>query len=313
MVISIGRDIPLLGTLAFGIIDRGTNLLQVRPTSVCNLSCSFCSVDSGPKSTWHKTTFEVDRAYLVEETEKIVKFKDCSVEINIDSVGEPFCYPELEALVKDLRKIANVQKISIQTNGTMWKDLDIDCINVSLHAIEPKLARNLMGTVAYDVERVKKFIQKYRNIGKEVRVCPVYIPGVNDAEIPKIIEFAKEFGCSVGIQKYEIYSHSRRIPKVKAQNWWQFSKKLREWEKQYNITLVLTARDVGIVKAKRVPEVFRKGEKVRVLVKLPGWYKTQMIGMSRNRCISIENCTKKPGDLVPVTILETKNNLYLAE
>ena len=42
--LKIEDDIPLIGHIAFGIIDRGTNLLQIRATSFCALSCIFCSV-----------------------------------------------------------------------------------------------------------------------------------------------------------------------------------------------------------------------------------------------------------------------------
>ncbi|MFP3179020.1 MAG: radical SAM protein, partial [Thermocladium sp.] len=39
----IDERYPLVGSLAFGIIDRGTNVIEVRPTSICSLSCIFCS------------------------------------------------------------------------------------------------------------------------------------------------------------------------------------------------------------------------------------------------------------------------------
>ena len=42
--------IPLIGCIAFGLIDRGTNLIQIRPFTGCPLSCIFCSVDAGPRS-----------------------------------------------------------------------------------------------------------------------------------------------------------------------------------------------------------------------------------------------------------------------
>ena len=37
--------IPLMGTNYFGIIDRGTNLIEIKPITSCNLGCIFCSVD----------------------------------------------------------------------------------------------------------------------------------------------------------------------------------------------------------------------------------------------------------------------------
>ena len=313
MLIKVDRGIPLMGTIAFGIIDRGTNLLQVRATSVCNLNCSFCSVDGGPLSKLHKVSYEVDCDYLLEEIAKVVHMKGKNVEINIDSVGEPFCYTELEKLVDGVRKIEGVERVTIQTNGTIWKDVDVDLVNVSLHAMDQKLALELAGAKCYDIEKVKEFAKKCLDKNVEIRLCPVWIPGVNDEEIPKIIEYAKSVGCSLGIQKYEVYKHSRKFKKVKPLNWWKFYRKIEMWEKAFNISLKVKAKDLGIEKAPRVPEVFAKGEKVQLTVKCEGWSNGQMIGVGRNRCVSINDCNKKEGDLVNVTILETKNNIYLAE
>jgi uncharacterized Fe-S cluster-containing radical SAM superfamily enzyme len=63
--------IPLMGSLYFGIIDRGTSLLQVRPSCGCNLNCPFCSVDAGPESTTRATSYEVEREYLLEGVKRL--------------------------------------------------------------------------------------------------------------------------------------------------------------------------------------------------------------------------------------------------
>ncbi|MDD5735917.1 MAG: radical SAM protein, partial [Methanothrix soehngenii] len=57
-------DIPLVGCLYFGVVDRGSNLLQIRPSCGCNLSCPFCSVDAGPSSRSRVTDYQVDLDYL---------------------------------------------------------------------------------------------------------------------------------------------------------------------------------------------------------------------------------------------------------
>ena len=40
-------DIPLIGSSYFGIIDRNTNIIELRPITGCNLNCIYCSVDEG--------------------------------------------------------------------------------------------------------------------------------------------------------------------------------------------------------------------------------------------------------------------------
>jgi len=52
--------IPLIGSIYFGVIDRGTNLLQIRPITGCPLNCPFCSVDEGPISKTKLRDYIVD-------------------------------------------------------------------------------------------------------------------------------------------------------------------------------------------------------------------------------------------------------------
>src|SRR4030042_4654696 len=37
--------IPLVGTGVFGLIDRNTNCIELKPLTACNLDCVFCSVE----------------------------------------------------------------------------------------------------------------------------------------------------------------------------------------------------------------------------------------------------------------------------
>ena len=66
MLVKIDQSsgIPLLGVLPFGIIDRGTNLLQIRPTSICNLKCPFCSTSANDLNI-HPNNYIVNSDYLV--------------------------------------------------------------------------------------------------------------------------------------------------------------------------------------------------------------------------------------------------------
>jgi uncharacterized protein len=313
MIIQVDRDTPLIGCIAFGIIDRGTNLLQIRATTVCNINCTFCSVDGGNKSTWHKDFFVVDLDYLIEETKKVVDFKGVDIEINIDSVGEPFCYPKLEELAQKLRAIERVTKISIQTNGTIDKEIDVDVLNLSLHAMDPVLAKSLADSPCYNIEMLKSLAQKYKKNGITVRLCPVWLPGINDEELPKIIQFAKDNEYELGIQKYEGYNYSRKIKGIKPLNWFKFYRQIGIWEKEFDISLKLKAKDLNIVRTKRLPEMFKKGEKVQLEVVHKGWTKGQMIAKGRGRAVSVVDCERNKGDKINVTILEANNNIYVAK
>jgi uncharacterized Fe-S cluster-containing radical SAM superfamily enzyme len=322
--ITEASQIPLIGSLYFGIIDRGTNLLQVRPSCGCNLNCPFCSVDAGPYSKTRATSYEVEMEYLLSAVQEIAPFKGAGVECHIDSPGEPLMYHRLPELVAALKEIEAVSTVSLQTNGTLLDEAKIaaletaglDRINLSLHALDPDLAKQLAGVDWFDIDQLTGAAKAVAKSTIDLLIAPVYIPGINDAEIPKLIRFAQESGAGkrfppLGIQKFEHYRYGRSPKGVKAQSWWQFyNRSLRPWEKEFGLKLELNpARDFGTVRRPFVPLAFDKGEKVTVEIRAPGWIHGEMLGVARNRVVSVYNCEKQAGN-VRVKIVSTKHNIY---
>lgn len=317
--------IPILGAIPFGIIDRGTNLLQVRPTSICNLNCTFCSTDSGVFSKIHTTDYIVDVNYLVDWTSDVVEYKiksSCEkVEINLDSVGEIVTYPKLAELVKGLKEIKGVYFISMQTNGCLLTHKLVDeleiaglgRINLSIHTLDKEKAKTLAGVPSYDLDKIIDIANYISKSKIQLFITPVWIPKVNDDDIIELIKFTKSINARLGLQKYETYRYSRKIKSAKEINYWKFYKQLSEWEKKFDVKLKLTAQDMGISKCKRIPEDFKVGDKLQVKIVCPGWVAGQMIGEAKNRCISINNCHANIGSLIRVKIVETKNSIYVAD
>mgnify|MGYP001346139197 CR=1 FL=1 len=316
--------IPLMGSLYFGIIDRGTSLLQVRPSCGCNLNCPFCSVDAGPKTLTRATSYEVEMEYLLGAAEEIARFKGPGVECHIDSPGEPLMYRRLPELVAALRELSDVTAISLQTNGTLLDSATIaalesaglDRINLSLHALDPAIAKELAGVDWFDIDRLTESARAVARSRIDLLIAPVYMPGINDTEIPKLIRFAQEIGAGkrfppLGIQKFEHYRYGRSPKGVKAQSWWQFyNRSIAAWEKESSLRLRLDpVRDFGTVRRPFVPLAFDKGEKVTVEIRAPGWIRGEMLGVARNRVVSVYNCEKPSGN-VRVKIVSTKHNIY---
>ena len=157
-------------------------------------------------------------AYLLSAVEEIAPFKGAGVECHIDSPGEPLMYSRLPELVAALKNTDAVSIVSLQTNGTLLDDARItalaaaglDRVNLSLHALDPALARKLAGVDWYDINQVTGAAGAVVKSSMDLLIAPVYLPGINDAEIPKIIGFAKECGAGkrfppLGIQKFERY------------------------------------------------------------------------------------------------------------
>ncbi len=323
----ITRDtgIPLIGSVAFGIIDRGTSLLQVRPSCSCNMDCPFCSVDAGPCSRTRVTEYRVDRGYLVDCVREAVAFKGGGVECHIDSPGEPLIYPEIAELVADLRSIPGVSVISMQSNGTLLTperiralaEAGLDRINLSLHALDPDLARTLAGVSWYDVEKVVVMARAVIESRIDLLIAPVYLPGINDAEIPKLIRLAREIGAGkhwppMGIQKFERYRLGRTPPGVSPQSWWQFyHRSLAEWEEESGMRLRISPEDFGTERRPMIPRAFRKGEKVTLEIRGPGWISGERIAVGRGRSVSVLDC-RRGSRTVRARIVSAAHNIYVA-
>ncbi|MFH1065603.1 MAG: radical SAM protein [Nanoarchaeota archaeon] len=313
-------SIPLIGCIAFGIIDRGTDLLQVRPTTMCNMRCRFCSV-SANNPDMHPASFTVDKDYLLEEVKKVVEFKGVECEINLDSVGEITTYSQLIELVKGIKAIPKVKRISMQTNGTLLtgdkiyalEKAGISRINLSINSLNPIQAQDLSGCNTYSLDNILQSAKIISDSSIQLLIAPIWIPKVNDAEMPKLIELAKKLNAKIGIQKYETYRYSRKIKGTKPITFWKFYRQLKEMEKNTGMKLVLTKDDFNIHKANRLPTVFEERDKVQAVVKCPGWNKGQMIAVAKGVCISVNDCRTEIGKKARIKILENKNNIYVAE
>ncbi len=316
--------IPLIGCLYFGIIDRGTNLLQVRPSCHCNLGCTFCSVDAGPCSRTRVSRYEVEPDYLLSVLREVAAFKGKGVECHLDSPGEPFLYPDLLSLITRIREIPQVEIISVQTNGTLLSPplidslerAGLDRINLSLHALDPSLARSISGVPWYDVQQVKESAQTIAESRIDLLIAPVYLPGINDAEIPRLIAWAEEIGAgkrwpALGIQKFERYRFGRSPQGIRPQTWNGFRKSLEAWEQTSGNRLLLSRDDFGIIPRKMLPSAFRKGERTLVDLRAPGWIAGEALGIGRDRVISVMNCRRNRGS-IPVRMISVKHNICVA-
>jgi len=311
--------IPLIGSNSFGLIDRNTSIIDIRPITSCNLNCIFCSVDAGLSSK-NQADFVVEREYLIEEFKKLVDFKECDVEVHLGTQGEPLLYAEIVELIKDLSSIKKVKTISMDTNGTLLTEELVDKlaeagltrINLSLNAMDKNLARKLAGC-NYDIEKIKK-IASYAAKKIELAIAPVLVPGFNDDEIKKLIEFAKKLksnrrGYFIGIQNFLNYRFGRNP--CKQMSWDKFYLMMKDLEKKTNTKLILSPEDFNIQKTKKLPKPFKKGQIIKAEILCPGRLKNEMLAVASNRVISIPNCFKK--GIVKIKITRTKHNIFMGK
>ena len=304
--------IPLMGSLYFGIIDRGSNLLVLRPLTSCNMNCIFCSVDEGLDSK-RKMDFVIEKDYLVEETKKLIEFKNKKIDIYINPQGEPLLYADLIPLIKGLSKINNINIISIITNGTLLNEKLIDDlveaglnqVNLSLNAAEEGTAIVLEGTQGYNHKRVLE-MARYLSDKVNLIIAPVLMPGYNEKDMEKLAELAKKLKAQLLIQKFLINKKGRNP--IKEPSWDYFYDLLGKLERKHKIKLIANTE---VYETEELPLPFRKGDTINVKVICNGVHQNEKLATSENRVLSILNCNKE--GYVNVNIIRSKNNIFLSK
>lgn len=332
-VYEVCEPLPLIGHIAFGVIDRGTNVIQVRPSTLCYHNCVFCSVDAGPASRTRQSEFVVDVDWLARWVVEVARFKGGGVEVVIDGVGEPLTHPKLPRLVELVKRSSLVSRVALETHGGgLTKDLAIrlweaglDRINLSVDAVSRDVAVKLVGVGWYDPQRILDVAEwVIENTGIDVILAPVVVPGWNEDEVIPLIEWARKHGAGrrsgwptgVLIQKYEVHKYGRKVPGVRPWSWEAFYGWLRKIEERTGYRLVVESREIGIERRPKLGTPYKVGEKVRGVVVGPGLHRgeTLIVDSRLSRLMaSIGSTGLRPGQRVTVTVLENDDNIYVVK
>lgn len=305
--IDVKSEIPIMGVDFLGVIDRGTNIIELKPLTLCNLRCKYCFVSSGD----YRTNFVVNSHYLVEKVKEIVKIKgNYDLEIHLAPYGEILLYKELFKLLNNLSEIEGVSTISMQSNGLLLsakiieklKKNHLTRINISLNSLKEETDCYLCNCTHYDVDKLIKNIYTLLNSNIQVLIAPVWFPGENEKDIEEIIELVLKLrgeGYSkqqiqIGIQKYLIYKTGRTLKKIKPKSWGYFYSQLSKLEKKYGIKLKLGPRDFGIHKRACVSTLdLKKDDLIKIKIVSRGRWINECIGKI-NDTLGIKILLKKP-------------------
>lgn len=310
--------IPLIGNVAFGIVYRGSSIIEIKTNNGCNLDCVYCSISEGLSSKKHD--FVIEKDYLLDELEKLLDFIDEPVEIHIGVQGEPFLYGDMENLIEDLQLMEQVHTISIDTNGTLLSKAIIDrlahCnklqLNLSLDSVDEETAKDVAGVKNYNVKHVKEIIS-YASQKLKVIVAPVLTLGYNEGEMEKIVLFVKSLPVQpiLGIQNFLRYKTGRNPGKEMP--WEQFYTLLEKLEQKHNIKLRLDKTDFAVRETKELPKPFQEGDIVPAIIKAPDRFPNSILAVAKDRTISVPSCHFQKDKKIKVKILRDKHNIFVGK
>ncbi len=118
--------------------------------------------------------------------------------ITVSQYGEPLISPRIVEVNKMLRERFPEARLDLQTNGSLlteelWEKLDFDLVMISLDASTREGHFKITGRDTFE-----NVVNALRIVGQDKRVRSVvrtiFMPGINDDDIPKIAELAASLG-----------------------------------------------------------------------------------------------------------------------
>lgn len=179
-------------------LGREIDYMRISITDRCNLRCGYCMPECGVPSVPH------DMILRFDEIVRLVKIF-CSMGIKNVKItgGEPLVRKGAVGLIKDIKAIDGIEKVSMITNGILLsKNLNalaeagIDSINISLDTLD---RHKYMVITGFDgLETVLKAIDECRAFPEmKVKINAVTMADYNRNEICALADYAAEVGATL--------------------------------------------------------------------------------------------------------------------
>ena len=179
-------------------LGREIDYIRISITDRCNLRCGYCMPECGVPSVSH------DMILRFDEIVRLVKIF-CSLGIKNVKItgGEPLVRKGAVGLIKDIKAIDGIEKVSLTTNGLLLSEnlnalaeAGIEGINISLDTLDRQKYMKITG---FDgLNTVLKAIDECRAFPEiKVKINAVTLADYNRDEICALADFAADMGVTL--------------------------------------------------------------------------------------------------------------------
>lgn len=179
-------------------LGREIDYIRISITDRCNLRCVYCMPGCGVPSVPH------DMILRFDEIVRLVKIF-CSIGIKNVKItgGEPLVRKGTVDLIKDIKSVEGIEKVSMTTNGILLSEnlealaeAGVDSINISLDTLDRQKYLNITGFDGLDA--VLKAIDECRYFPEiKVKINAVTLADFNRDEICALADYATEAGMTL--------------------------------------------------------------------------------------------------------------------
>ena len=170
---------------------RNIHYLRLSVTDLCNLRCRYCMPDGVDK-------LEREDILTYEEFLRLAAlFVRCGVDTVRVTGGEPLVRKGVEQLVKGLKAIPGIRKVTMTTNAVLLEqqlpallEAELDSVNISLDTLDPALFAKI--TARDEFAAVQAGIHAALESGIPVKLNCVPQVGVNEGELEALAALAQD-------------------------------------------------------------------------------------------------------------------------
>jgi cyclic pyranopterin phosphate synthase len=192
--------------------------LRVSITDRCNFRCMYCLPETEAAQNFYRGHWAhmpnsapivqqwVPKASILsfEEIERLIRI---AVGLGIQKIrltgGEPLLRHDVENLVARVARISGIEDLAMTTNGFLFiekaealRQAGLRRISFSLDSLDPANFKRMTGRDG--LNKVVESITLAQQLGFDpVKVNAVVIRGINDHEVPALVEFARERNLSM--------------------------------------------------------------------------------------------------------------------
>ena len=150
--------------------DREINYMRISVTDRCNLKCLYCIPEEEIIKKHHNDILRYEEIYsIVKEASKLGVRK-----VRITG-GEPLVRKNIEELIKMIRRIEDINIISMTTNGILLKPIayklkeaGLDSINISLDTLNAERYKTI--TRGGDLQDVIRGIEEANKLNFKLKI-----------------------------------------------------------------------------------------------------------------------------------------------
>jgi len=182
---------------------RRLNYIRISITDRCNYRCVYCMPEDGIEWIPHERIISYEEIILLARV-----LKDLGVEKIRFTGGEPLVRKGFFQFLDDLKKQVPGIRTVLTTNGSLIRAYfeqiaksPLSGVNISLDTLNPDLFRFITRNGSLEeVTSGIRMLSQQRNM--PIKLNTVLMKGINDEEVPALVDFAHEIGVQLRLIEF---------------------------------------------------------------------------------------------------------------